>query len=127
MADSNEGLDHLSRRRFFKLVGASAAVGGLAACSSRPAREIRPYVHQPPELTPGRPLHYATALVEDGFATGVLVESHEGRPTKIEGNPDHPASLGAAGVHEQASVLQLYDPHRARQVRHDGRVTGWNE
>jgi hypothetical protein len=52
----------------------------------------------------------------NGYATGLVVESHAGRPTKIEGNPDHPASLGAAGIYEQASILQLYDPHRAHRA-----------
>ena len=70
------------------------------------------------ELKPGKPLFFATAMTHAGHTTGLLVESHEGRPTKIEGNPDHPASLGAAGVLEQASILQLYDPHRARAIRY---------
>ena len=123
---AREGLDQVSRRGFFKLIGASAAVVGLAACSSRPSREIRPYVHQPPEVTPGVPLHYATALVEDGFATGVLVESHEGRPTKIEGNPDHPTSRGATRAIEQAAVLSLYDPQRARSITARGAPAPWS-
>src|SRR5439155_27130172 len=110
------GLDQLSRRMFFKLAGAAVTAAGLAACSSRPARELRPYANQPPELTPGVPLHYATALVEDGFATGVIVASQDGRPTKVEGNPDHPASLGATRAIEQAAVLSLFDPQRARQI-----------
>src|SRR5438045_8410220 len=102
--------DPLGRRRFVTLLGASLALAGLDGCSRMPPRDILPYVDQP-ELTPGRPRYYATSMVLDGYATGLLVESHEGRPTKVEGHPDHPASLGAAGVFEQASVLQLYDPH----------------
>ncbi|HZJ67513.1 MAG TPA: twin-arginine translocation signal domain-containing protein, partial [Kofleriaceae bacterium] len=120
------GLDQLSRRMFLGLAGAGAAAAGLAACSSRPAREIRPYANQPPELTPGVPQHYATALVEDGFATGVIVASHEGRPTKIEGNPDHPASLGATRAIEQAAALSLFDPDRARQVTDRGAPAAWS-
>ncbi len=116
-----------SRRSFFKLVGASAAVAGLGSCSSRPSREILPYVHQPPEVTPGVALHYATALVQDGFATGVLVASHEGRPTKIEGNPDHPASLGATRAIEQAAVLSLYDPQRAQSITDRGAPADWQD
>ncbi len=115
-----ETLDRLSRRTFFKLAGV-----GLAACSSRPAREIMPYASQPPEVVPGVPLYFATALVEDGFATGVVVESHEGRPTKIEGNPDHPASLGATRAIEQAAVLALYDPLRAQAITDRGEPTTW--
>ncbi|HEX3764878.1 MAG TPA: 4Fe-4S dicluster domain-containing protein [Kofleriaceae bacterium] len=120
------GLDRLSRRAFFRLAGAGAAAAGLAACSSRPARNILPYASQPPEVTPGVPLHYATALVEDGFATGVLVASHQGRPTKIEGNPDHPASLGATRARDQAAVLSLYDPQRARSITDRGAPAAWS-
>jgi molybdopterin-containing oxidoreductase family iron-sulfur binding subunit len=120
------GLDQLSRRALFQLAGVGAAAAGLAACSSRPAREILPYVNQPPELTPGVPLHYATALVEDGFATGVLVASHEGRPSKIEGNPDHPASLGATRASDQAAVLSLFDPQRARTITARGVPAAWS-
>jgi molybdopterin-containing oxidoreductase family iron-sulfur binding subunit len=113
--------DSMSRRAFMKLLGASMALAGLDACTRAPAEKILPYGSQTPELTPGIPLHFATSMVVGGYATGLLVESHEGRPTKVEGNPEHPASLGAAGVYEQASVLQLYDPHRARNPR-EGRT-----
>ncbi|HEY0193962.1 MAG TPA: twin-arginine translocation signal domain-containing protein, partial [Kofleriaceae bacterium] len=115
----------LSRRSFLQLAGGGAAAVGLAACSSRPSREILPYANQPPELTPGVPQHYATALVEDGFATGVLVAASEGRPTKIEGNPDHPASLGGTRAIEQAAVLQLFDPERARAITDHGAPAAW--
>ncbi|MEO8842745.1 MAG: 4Fe-4S dicluster domain-containing protein [Kofleriaceae bacterium] len=119
------GLDELSRRQFFKLAGIGAAAAGVAACSSRPAREILPYATRPPELTPGVATYYATALVQDGYATGVLVETHEGRPTKIEGNPKHPASLGATRAIEQAAVMSLYDPQRARAIAERGVPTTW--
>ncbi|HKN66473.1 MAG TPA: 4Fe-4S dicluster domain-containing protein [Gemmatimonadaceae bacterium] len=117
--------DDLSRRSFVKLLGASLALAGLDGCTRMPAEKILPYVNQPPELTPGVPVYYATSMVLDGFATGLLVEAHDGRPTKIEGNPDHPASLGAAGVLEQASLLQLYDPNRARRVRSGRSASNW--
>ncbi|MEO8548493.1 MAG: 4Fe-4S dicluster domain-containing protein, partial [Kofleriaceae bacterium] len=97
----------------------------VAACSSRPARDILPYAERPPELTPGVATYYATALVEDGHATGVIVETHEGRPTKIEGNPQHPASLGATRAIEQAAVLSLYDPQRARAITDRGMPASW--
>ncbi|HSR98805.1 MAG TPA: 4Fe-4S dicluster domain-containing protein [Kofleriaceae bacterium] len=126
LAHEAAGLDQLSRRTFFKLAGAGAAAAGLAACSSRPAREIRPYAQQPPELTPGVPLHYASALVEDGFAIGVVVASQDGRPIKIEGNADHPASLGATRARDQAAVLSLFDPQRAREITERGVATGWS-
>jgi molybdopterin-containing oxidoreductase family iron-sulfur binding subunit len=119
--------DDLSRRGFLKLLGASMALAGLDGCTRMPGEHILPWVHQPPELTPGVPLHYATSMSLDGYATGLIVEAHEGRPTKIEGNPAHPASLGATGVLEQASLLQLYDPDRARHVRHGGTRTTWEQ
>src|SRR5437016_1016341 len=78
----------LSRRDFLKLTAASLALAGLAACSSSPTEKIVPYVKQPKELVPGNPLYFATALTLGGYATGVLVKSQEGRPLKIEGNPD---------------------------------------
>jgi Fe-S-cluster-containing dehydrogenase component len=109
--------DELTRRAFLKLLGASIALAGLDGCSRIPAEKILPYVTQPPEFTPGIPVHYATSMVLDGYATGIVVEAHDGRPTKVEGNPAHPASLGAAGIIEQASLLQLYDPDRARTAR----------
>jgi len=107
---------HLRRRDLGRLVAASVALSGLAACAER-REKIYPYARRPPGVVPGVATHYATSVVRDGFAVGVLAESHEGRPTKIEGNPEHPASLGAAGVFEQASVLDLYDPARVGGAR----------
>src|SRR5581483_2050488 len=119
------GLHELSRREFLRLAGASVALAGLDGCTRLPAEHILPYVDNRPELTPGVAQHYATSMVLDGYATGLIVESHEGRPTKIEGNPDHPASLGAAGVFEQASLLQLYDPDRASYIRTGNTRSNW--
>jgi molybdopterin-containing oxidoreductase family iron-sulfur binding subunit len=115
----------LSRRHFLKLMGAALALAG-GACTSAPREKIVPYVRAPEQIAPGTPLFYATAVPVGGYAEGVLVESHEGRPTKIEGNPDHPASLGATGVFAQASVLSLYDPDRSRVVISAGRVRTWD-
>jgi len=106
-------LVHLGRRGFLQVLGGSAAVMGLAACRP-PHEKLVPYVHQPVEVTPGTPQAYATAVAIDGLATGVLVTSYQGRPTKVEGNPAHPSSLGAIGTFEQATLLDLYDPGRAR-------------
>jgi molybdopterin-containing oxidoreductase family iron-sulfur binding subunit len=106
--------DPVSRRRFLALMGASLALAGLTACSRMPVEKLVPYVKQPEALVPGRPLFFASAECFCGFARGVLVESHEGRPTKIEGNPGHPASLGATDALMQAAVLQLYDPDRSQ-------------
>ena len=84
-----------------------------------------PYVRQPEELIPGRPLFFATATILGGVANGVLVESHEGRPTKVEGNPEHPATLGACDPFSQASVLQLYDPDRSQALSFHGEIRSW--
>ncbi len=113
------------RRNFLKLMGASLALGGLAACTRQPTEFITPYITQPEELVPGRPLFYATQTVLSGVSTGVLAESHEGRPTKIEGNPEHPGSLGACDPQSQAAVLQLYDPDRARSLTFQGEMATW--
>lgn len=110
-----------NRREFLSALGLGIASAALAACTRAPDERIVPYVHQPPEVTPGVASFYATAIVEDGYATGLLAESHEGRPTKIEGNPRHPSSLGATSAIHQAWVLQLYDPNRARGIEQSGR------
>ncbi|HEY1189239.1 MAG TPA: 4Fe-4S dicluster domain-containing protein [Gemmata sp.] len=119
----------LDRRRFLALTGASAALAGGAGCSPRPAPpgEIVPYVRPPEQLTPGVPLHFATAMELAGTALGLLVTSHEGRPTKIEGNPEHPGSLGSSDRFSQAALLGLYDPDRSRQVTHRNRPATWED
>lgn len=121
--------DSLSRRKFLSLMGASLALAGLSGCSVRPAPEgeIVPYVRPPEEVVPGRPLFFATAMTLGGAAVGLLVENHMGRPTKIEGNPDHPASRGATDLYSQASVLDLYDPDRSQTVTHLGQARTWEE
>jgi MoCo/4Fe-4S cofactor protein with predicted Tat translocation signal len=114
---ASEWEDPKSRRAFLRLMGASLALAGVhGACARQPAETIVPYVRQPEEIVPGKPLYFASALTLDGFACGVLVESHMGRPTKVEGNPDHPASLGATDAILQAAVLSLYDPDRSQVV-----------
>jgi len=116
----------LGRRELIQLLGASLALAGLAGCGQRPRERILPYVTTPRELTPGLAQQYATSMELDGFAVGLLVKSHEGRPTKVEGNPLHPASLGAAGVYQQASVLSLYDPSRLRSPSERGTPSSWD-
>ncbi|MGH7898399.1 MAG: TAT-variant-translocated molybdopterin oxidoreductase, partial [Candidatus Binatia bacterium] len=120
--DAPAWLDPVSRRQFFSLMGASLALAGLSGCTRQPPETILPYVKQPEEIVPGKPLFFATAVTLRGFANGVLVESHEGRPTKIEGNPDHPASLGASDVFGQGAVLDFWDPDRSQTVTHAGRI-----
>ncbi|HEV7783959.1 MAG TPA: TAT-variant-translocated molybdopterin oxidoreductase, partial [Thermoanaerobaculia bacterium] len=117
--------DGVSRRRFLQLASASLALAGMTACTKQPVERIVPYVRQPEEIVPGVPQFYATSAVHGGYGMGVLAESHTGRPTKIEGNPDHPASLGATDVFAQASVLTLYDPERSQSVVNLGRIRTW--
>jgi len=119
-------VDPVARRTFLKLMGASLALAGVSACTRQPAEKIVPYVRQPEELIPGKPLFYATAMALGGVATGLLVESHEGRPTKVEGNPLHPGSLGATDVFAQAAILGLYDPDRAQTLTNVGEIRPWS-
>src|SRR5207253_9075044 len=114
--------DPVARGGFLRLMGASLALAGVSACTRQPAERIVPYVRQPEELVPGRPLFYATAMTIGGVAAGLLVESHEGRPTKIEGNPQHPSSLGASDVYAQAAILGLYDPDRSQTLTNLGEI-----
>ncbi len=123
---ASEWADPVGRRRFLQLMGASLALAGLSACTRQPAETILPYVKPPEETIPGKPLYFATAMPLGGIGIGVLVESHEGRPTKVEGNPDHPASLGATDLFAQASVLTLYDPDRSQTLTYLGDVRTWS-
>jgi molybdopterin-containing oxidoreductase family iron-sulfur binding subunit len=118
--------DAVSRRRFMQLMGASMALAGLTACTRQPEESIVPFVKDPESTVPGKPKFYATSLILGGLAQGVLVESHMGRPTKIEGNPQHPASLGAADAFGQASILSLYDPDRSQAILQAGQIRTWN-
>ncbi|MBN1991117.1 MAG: TAT-variant-translocated molybdopterin oxidoreductase [Anaerolineae bacterium] len=116
----------VSRRNFLKLMGASLALGGLTACTGGLPEKIVPYVDPPEAIVPGgKPLFFATAMPLGGLALGLLAESHQGRPTKLEGNPDHPASLGATNTFAQASVLELYDPDRAQIITQAGAAGNW--
>ncbi|RIK82553.1 MAG: molybdopterin oxidoreductase [Planctomycetota bacterium] len=115
------------RRRFLSLMAASMALAGMHGCSSPPPEPILPYVRQPAELTPGIPLHFATAMPGADGAIGLVVRSDMGRPTKVEGNPLHPASLGATDAWAQASLLTLYDPDRSQTVLHRGVISTWGE
>jgi MoCo/4Fe-4S cofactor protein with predicted Tat translocation signal len=123
---ASEWLDDFSRRGFLKTMGASLALAGLTGCTRMPNTEIVPYVRQPESVIPGRPMFYATAFTLGGYASPILVESHMFRPTKVEGNPEHPASLGGTDVYAQASILDLYDPDRAQNITYMGDVRSWN-
>jgi Fe-S-cluster-containing dehydrogenase component len=115
----------LSRREFLKIAGATIALATATGCTRNPIEKIVPYKTQPEEIIPGKPLFFASALTLGGFARGVLVETHEGRPTKIEGNPEHPASLGATDAFMQAELLTLVDPERSQAVLNRGQVSTW--
>ncbi len=116
----------LSRRGFLELSAASLALAGLTACTRQPSEAIVPYVKAPEDIVLGRPLYYATSYELSGHGFGLLAEAHEGRPTKLEGNPDHPASQGATDVFAQAEILALYDPDRSQTVTHLERITTWS-
>ncbi len=121
-----EWTDEPSRRHFMKLMGASLALAGLSACTLKKTQEaVVPYVVPPEEVVPGRPLFFATTSPWMGYGKGVVVESHEGRPTKVEGNRDHPSSNGAADIWTQASILEMYDPDRSQTVKHGNDTSSW--
>ncbi|MDB5385257.1 MAG: molybdopterin oxidoreductase, iron-sulfur binding subunit [Planctomycetaceae bacterium] len=126
---AGEWTDPATRRSFLKLMAASLGLAGvgLSGCVRQPEEKIVPYVRQPEDAVPGKPAFYATCTTLGGYATGLLVESHLGRPTKIEGNPEHPASLGATDIFAQASILSLYDPDRSQTVMRAGRISTWSE
>jgi len=114
------------RREFLKLMSASLALAGLTGCSREPQEAILPYAYAPKGQVAGEPRFYASANVVGGYALGVLVETNMGRPTKIEGNPLHPASLGSTDVFAQAAVLDLWDPDRAQALTHRGVPSTWD-
>ena len=118
--------DPVSRRSFLGLMGAAIAMSGVVGCS-RPLARILPYSKMPEDLLPGVPQQYATVFPFRGMGEGILVTSHEGRPVKIEGNPDHPASLGATHGFTQASILDLYDPDRSQFPTEAGMRRSWDE
>jgi len=122
---ASEWLDSVSRRGFLKVMGASLGLAGMTGCVRLPIEPIVPYVRQPEEVIPGRPMYYATAVTLGGYASPVLVESHMGRPTKIEGNDQHPASLGATDIFTQASLLTMYDPDRSQMTMSMGDMRSW--
>jgi Fe-S-cluster-containing dehydrogenase component len=124
---AGEWPSELSRREFLRLSGATLALTGLGACTKQPIEKIVPYVKETPEIVPGKPLHFASATTFNGYAQGIIVKSREGRPIKIEGNPDHPASLGATTIWAQADLLDLYDPNRAKAVMHGENIGTWND
>ncbi|MGR3323709.1 MAG: TAT-variant-translocated molybdopterin oxidoreductase, partial [Pseudooceanicola sp.] len=121
-AELEGGVD---RRQALRLMAAGLAMGGLAGC--KPEEKLVPWVKQPENIVPGVPRRYATTLPSEGFGIGAIVECHEGRPTKVEGNPDHPSSGGATDAVMQAACLELFDPTRLRTPRVAGSPASWAE
>ena len=130
----------IHRRRFLEVMGtslAAAGVAGLGGCNRPPAEEIVPYVRAPEDLVVGVPRYFATSMPFAGYGVGLLVQSHENRPTKVEGNPQHPASpaprtstspgkFGPTDAFAQAAMLDLYDPDRSKAVTHLGEIQAWD-
>jgi molybdopterin-containing oxidoreductase family iron-sulfur binding subunit len=135
--------DEPTRRHFLQIMGASAALAGVGGCINQPQEEIVPYVRPPEQIVPGKPLFYATAMTLGGASMGLLVETHMGRPVKVEGNPQHPAvppmriyandatpadlQVGATDAFAQGLVLSLYDPDRSQTVLKSGQINTWDE
>ncbi len=123
---ASELRDPVTRRNFLKLMSASLALGGVTACTVQPNEKIVPQVRAPENVIPGKPQHFASAFSLGGIGSGVLVESHMGRPTKLEGNGEHPAGSNGSNSQVQASILDLYDPDRSQTVKNAGRISTWN-
>jgi MoCo/4Fe-4S cofactor protein with predicted Tat translocation signal len=121
-----EGDEGPTRRTFLKALAVSMAMAGLAGCKPKITETIVPYVRQPAEVVPGRPLYFATAMTLGGYAQGVIATSREGRPIKLDGNPDHPANLGSSDVFLQAAILDMYDPDRSQAVLRAGVISDWD-
>ena len=133
---AEEWNDPVERRTFLKLMGASLALAGLSGCVIQPPEKIVPYARQPEEEVPGRGLYFATAFSLGGIATPLLARSNEGRPTKLEGNPDHPNNRNgdpddkgssATDIFSQASILTLYDPDRSQTPLYRGETRPWSQ
>ncbi len=124
---ASEWNDRVHRRDFLRLMGASLALAGLGACTKQRIEKIVPYVDQPEQIVPGQPLYFATATTFGGYGQGIVATSHEGRPTKLEGNPDHPMSLGATTIWAQADVLDFYDPDRAKSLTNGNNGATWGD
>jgi len=124
--NASELSSDVSRRSFLRIMGASIALAGFAACR-RPVQKILPYTKQPEDIVQGEPIYYASAMPFQDVLTGLVVEAHEGRPTKVEGNTEHPSSHGNTNIYGQAAILNLYDPDRSHYPRKGGQRSSWND
>lgn len=119
--------ESVSRRSFVKVMGASLALAGLSGCVIQPAEKIVPYVKQPEDIVPGKPLFYATSMPFSTGAIGLLAKAYDGRPIKVEGNTEHPGSLGSTDIYSQASILDMYDPDRSQETLFRGSPRNWQD
>ena len=124
---ADEAGNGMGRRQFHHAGGRVAGAGGVGGVQPRSREKIVPYVDQPEQIIPGKPLFYATAMPLGGYGRGILVETEMGRPVKIEGNPAHPDSLGATDAVTQAAVLGLWDPDRSQAPVFNGHISTWNK
>jgi molybdopterin-containing oxidoreductase family iron-sulfur binding subunit len=115
----------LGRRAFLKIMGAPLLLATLSGCGEERSDLALPYVNQPEEITPGEPRYYATAVLFEGYAQPMLATTYSGRPTKLDGNPDHPITMGRSDAFMQAAVLQLYDPDRSQGPAYRNEPTTW--
>jgi molybdopterin-containing oxidoreductase family iron-sulfur binding subunit len=123
----SEWVDAVSRRGFLKVMGASLALAGLAGCTKQPDEPIFPYVKAPEDLILGKPMYFATAFPFPTGAIPVLVKSDAFRPIKVDGNPDHPMAKGKSDGLTQATLLDLYDPDRSKEVKYRGQTSDWGD
>jgi MoCo/4Fe-4S cofactor protein with predicted Tat translocation signal len=117
--------DDPGRRQFLKLMGASLLLAGLTGCSDGKSSQALPYVNQPEDEVPGVPRYYATAALLEGYAQPVLATTYSGRPTKLDGNPEHPVTRGKSDAFMQSAIFGLYDPERSKLPMRDGAAASW--
>jgi len=120
-------MNKFSRRKFLAVLAASTAYAATACTNYRDKGEIVPYVDRPEEILPGKPTFYASTFSEDGISYGILVKTREGRPIKIDGNPDDPINKGKIPSRIHSSILNLYDPERLQAPSIGNRMTSWNK
>src|SRR5947199_4810693 len=122
---ASEWTDPVSRRHFVKIMSASFLLAGFGLAGSgcrRPEEKILPFAKMPENYVHGVAQYYATAMPARGSAIPLVVRSNDGRPTKVEGNSQHPDSNGSTDRYAQASILHLYDPDRAMRFVEKGKV-----
>lgn len=124
--NATEMTDQVSRRSFLRVMGASIALAGFASCR-KPVQKILPFSKMPEDVVLGEPLFYATSMPFQNAVTGLLVETIEGRPRKIEGNKEHPSSHGGTNIYQQAEILNLYDPDRSRSPQRNGEAVSMSD